>query len=91
MTNYKNAMAALVLGLAITPSSPALAKNRAPHGYDARAQAIQDNSASRTATGQRSETIRECNQRAAPFLEYVWGNMQTDQYRACMAEHGETE
>ena len=39
----------------------------------------------------RAAAIRECSARAAPYKEYLWGNMEFDQYRACMAERGQPE
>jgi hypothetical protein len=39
----------------------------------------------------RAAAIQACSARAAPYREYLWGNMEFDQYRACMAEYGQPE
>lgn len=39
----------------------------------------------------RAAAIHECSTRASRYTEYSWGNMEFDQYRACMAEHGQPE
>jgi hypothetical protein len=39
----------------------------------------------------RASALRECNAIAAQYPDYVWGNMEIYQYRACMAEHHEVE
>jgi hypothetical protein len=43
-----------------------------------------------TNTG-REQALRDCNQTAAPFKENTWGSMQIQQYRSCMAQHGQAE
>jgi len=42
-------------------------------------------------SGHRAQVLRECNDTAGKFTQYTWGNMSADQYRACMAQHGEAE
>ena len=42
-------------------------------------------------TQQRAEALRECNERAAPYIDRDWGVQQSDIYRSCMAEHGQVE
>ena len=81
------------LGLAVAATAtPALAKQRAvPAGHDARAQAVPGDIGADGMSGHRATAIRECNAKAAPFSQSTWGNMSADQYRACMAEHGEAE
>ena len=69
-------MAALTL-IALTVS-PVVAKNRAE---------LTD---IHIATS-RTEALRQCNAKARTFAHYLWGNYQDYQYRACMAQHGETE
>jgi hypothetical protein len=39
----------------------------------------------------RAQALRECNARAAPYVNRDWGVIQGDIYRACMAEHGQME
>jgi hypothetical protein len=39
----------------------------------------------------RAAAIRECSAIAAQYPEYEWGNMEIQQYRACMAVHGQVE
>ena len=40
---------------------------------------------------QRAQAIHACNLRAARYPQYLWGNMEIFQYRACMTEHGQPE
>jgi hypothetical protein len=42
-------------------------------------------------TPARSAAIRECNDRASKFAQYVWGVTQLHIYRTCMAAHHEME
>jgi len=39
----------------------------------------------------RATSIRECSTAAAAYREYTWGDMEIQQYRACMAQHGQAE
>jgi hypothetical protein len=39
----------------------------------------------------RAAALRECSAIAAQYPEYEWGNMEIQQYRACMTEHGQVE
>jgi len=39
----------------------------------------------------RAEAIRECNAIARKYPQYLWGNMEIYQYRACMAQRGQRE
>jgi len=39
----------------------------------------------------RAEALRTCNAVANRFVQYNWGEQQSDVYRACMTEHGEAE
>ena len=39
----------------------------------------------------REAAIRHCNAAAAGFKENTWGSMQVQQYRSCMAQHGQAE
>jgi hypothetical protein len=39
----------------------------------------------------RAAAIRQCSAVAAKYTEYTWGDMEIQQYRACMAEHGQVE
>ena len=47
--------------------------------------------AAATRAGARADAIRECNNDAAKFPEYSWGNHEFDTYRACMAQKGQAE
>ena len=94
MINFRNATAALALGLALAATAtPTLAKSRAIHpGHAAQAQAIEgtiDDGAG--VPPNRAQALRECNDLAAPFRDYAWGNTQVDIYRSCMAQHGQPE
>jgi hypothetical protein len=40
---------------------------------------------------ERAQAIHECSVLAEQYPEYLWGNMEIYQYRACMAEHGQPE
>ena len=92
MTTIRTLTAALTLGVAATCFAPqAFARPHAISGFEANAQAIGPELAARAAAAQRGAIIRACNEAAAPFREYTWGNEQSDRYRACMAEHGQTE
>ena len=39
----------------------------------------------------RAAAIHACNVAADKYPEYIWGDTQSDVYRACMAEHGQQE
>ena len=39
----------------------------------------------------RAQAIHACSVLASRYPQYLWGNMEIFQYRACMAEHGEPE
>ena len=39
----------------------------------------------------REKAIRECNARAAKYIEHTWGDVEIYTYRACMREHGQKE
>ena len=80
---FKTSTLLLTLGVALAAASPALARP----GYDARAEA----SAGTEISAHRAQSLRECNAASAKTLDYVWGDMQSDQIRACMARHGEVE
>jgi hypothetical protein len=70
----------------------ALAKDRdTRRGHAARAKASPGDIGDGTMSGHRASAIRECSAKAAPFSQTTWGNVSSDQYRACMAEHGEME
>jgi hypothetical protein len=40
---------------------------------------------------ERTQAIHECSLLAARYPQYLWGNMEAYQYRACMTEHGQSE
>ena len=39
----------------------------------------------------REQAIRECTAIARRYTQYLWGNMDIQLYRACMAQRGQTE
>lgn len=39
--------------------------------------------------GARASAIKQCSGVARAYSEPTWGDMQMQQYRACMAEHGQ--
>jgi hypothetical protein len=39
----------------------------------------------------RAAAIQECNARSSKYLEYVWGDVEIQVYRECMAEHHQQE
>jgi len=90
MIRPKNSTLLLALGVALAAASPAMAANRAAArpGYDARAQAPTGGS---EISAHRAQALRGCNAASAKTLDYVWGDMQSDQLRACMARQGEVE
>jgi len=42
-------------------------------------------------SGGRATAIHACSGVAARYTEYTWGVMEVQQYRACMAVHGQVE
>jgi len=83
--------AALLLGLAtIATASPSLATPRAgAHpGHAAHAQTA---AIAGAMTHRRANALRACNALANTFSQPTYGDMQFDEYRACMAQHGERE
>jgi hypothetical protein len=77
------AVVALALGLAVTAGvSPALAKGHAEAGYNGGGYPI---------TEARAAALRVCSGGESRFVEYNWGVSEIDNYRACMAEHGQPE
>ena len=39
----------------------------------------------------RAAAIHECSVLASRYSQHDWGNVETYQYRACMARHGQPE
>jgi hypothetical protein len=93
MINLSNITAGLVLGLVVTSAVPALAGNRhLVPGHNARAQVIEQSISGGSGVSlDRAQALRECNDRAAPFRVYTWGNTESALYRSCMAQHGQPE
>jgi len=92
MINFRNVTATLVLGIALAGASPALAAQRIHHpGYSARAQAVRGDIGDGAVSGHRATALRQCNDLAGKYLQYLWGTTSSDEYRACMAAHGESE
>ena len=42
-------------------------------------------------SGARAQALRQCNAQAGKMSQYTWGDHQIDNYRACMAQHGQQE
>jgi len=88
MFDIRHSTAALALGFALAATAtPTLAKSRAGHSGQARAQA-------QTIEGvspDRARALRECSAVAAPYKEITWNNWEFDLYRSCMAQHGQPE
>jgi len=61
--------------LAALVASPAFAQKRNDNRMDAA----------------RAATIHQCSVAASRYTEYTWGNLEFEQYRACMAQHGQAE
>jgi hypothetical protein len=93
MIDFRNAAVALTLALTVAgAATSALAAQRTTHpGYAARAQAVPGDFGRDGISGQRAAAIRDCTNTSDKFSQYAWGNRQFDEYRACMAEHGEAE
>jgi len=89
MAPIHRAVLALVLGLTVTAGvSPALAKGHPEAGYHAEASY---NGGGYPITAARAAALRACSAGESRFVEYNWGVSEIDNYRACMAEHGQTE
>jgi len=39
----------------------------------------------------RAAAIHACSAQGARYSEYTWGDLEFQQYRACMAQHGQVE
>ena len=94
MINFRNATAALALGLAVAAiATPALAKSRATDpGQAARAQAIEGGIGDETGISpHRAQALRECNDRASSIKSYDTITNQFAIYGSCMMQHREME
>ena len=85
--------AVLALGFAVAIATPVQAKSHAVRhpGYHSHAQAIGVDMGAEGVSGDRAQALRECEAKAGKFTDYAWGNYQSYQLRACMAEHGQLE
>ena len=45
----------------------------------------------RQISASRAAAIHECSVLASRYSQHDWGNVETYQYRACMARHGQPE
>ena len=91
MINSRKFTAALAVALAVV-SVPALAKSRASHvGRLVLEQSIEGATAPDGVSPERARALRACNELAAPFKNYSWGNTADDLYRSCMTQHGQPE
>ena len=92
MINFRNVTIALALSLAAVVATPVLAAQRTTHpGHAARAQAVPGDAGGEGISAQRAAAIRDCMNTSDKFSQSTWGNRQFDEYRACMAGHGEVE
>jgi len=88
--DFRTVTAALALGLTVV-ATPALAAQRIHHpGYAARAQAVPGDVGDGI-SARRAAALRDCSGKEDKFSQYAWGNFSSDEYRACMAQHGENE
>jgi hypothetical protein len=39
----------------------------------------------------RAQALQDCNVEAAKYSEHLWGTVGRATYRACMAQHGQSE
>ena len=93
MINFRNVTVALTLALAVAgAATPVLAAQRITHpGHAARAQAVPGDVGSDGISAQRAAAIRDCMNSSSKYSQSTWGNRQFNEYRACMAGHGEVE
>ena len=71
------ALAALAFGLIVTAGvTPALAQGSAQADYNGVARAV---------------ALRACSAREARYVDYLWGSIEVQIYRACMAGKGQQE
>jgi hypothetical protein len=75
MINLKKGLASLAVGIALT----ALAS---PSYAQERGVKI---------SPERAQAIHQCSVLASRYPQYLWGNLEIYQYRACMAEHHQPE
>ena len=84
-----NAFGLLTIAFALSAIPPALARGRAPSAdaswRNARAEAILAGADS------RASALRACNERVSKLKDYTWGVQEIDDYRTCMADHGQAE
>jgi hypothetical protein len=67
-----------------TASSPYAAYNAVtPYGVPGSARV--------TGAGGRAAAIHRCSNASSQYKEYLWGNEEFNQYRACMAINGQPE
>jgi hypothetical protein len=82
----------------VHPGAPAAAHRSLRHGgprqpspYSAYGAVTPFGSPVGAANTGRETAIRACSNLAAPYKENTWGSMQVQQYRTCMAQHGQAE
>ncbi len=91
MIKFRNFTVALAVAVTVF-SAPAMAKSRATHvGHAAFAQAVDGAITPDGVSPERAQALRACNDLAAPFKVYTWGNTQGALYRSCMVQHGQPE
>jgi hypothetical protein len=39
----------------------------------------------------RAQAIHDCNIQASKYFQHLWGNWESDIYRACMVQHSQRE
>ena len=84
MRGLKTALASLALGFVLTAgATPVLARDHAGgHGY------VYNEGFPISA---RAAAIRKCSGAESKYLEYLWGSIEIENYRACMAQQGQIE
>lgn len=60
-------------------------------GYAAQGQSSETGAPAGSTSNHRAEAIHACNAEASKYSEMSWGHQQSNVYRACMTQHGETE
>ena len=93
MINSRKLTAAIAIALAVV-SAPALAKSRVTpvgQGQLLLQQTIDNVASPDGISPDRARALRACNDVAAPFKNYTWGNTPGDLYRSCMTQHGQPE
>jgi hypothetical protein len=85
MRGLKAALTSVVLVFAMTVgAAPALARHHTGGHGDVYNEGFPISAA-------RAAAIRECSGAESKYTEYLWGSIEIQTYRACMAQHGQVE